>query len=405
GYELNSVLKNIFKIKKKQFIILIDEWDALFRLDKDNVTLQEKYISFLRSLFKGSNAEEFVALAYITGILPIKKYGGESALNNFKEYTVAEPLLMTEYIGFTEDEVKKLCDEYDMDFSEMHDWYDGYKFYNFNKNDNSYTHIYSPNSVCNAIDNRRYKDYWVSTETYESLKLYISLNFEGLKDDIITMLACGKVKADVGLFTNDLVSFGSKDEVLACLVHLGYLAYDAKTEEVFIPNKEVRTVFERAIKTSKEFSPVMKALTASEQLMKYTLEKNADKVAEAVATAHANATSIKKYNDENSLSCAITLAYYVAMNDYELIREMPSGVGFADIVFLPRSGVVDKPVLVVELKCDKTATTAFNQIKDRKYGDHLKDYTGKILLIGINYDKDDKNKIHTCVIEELEKTE
>ncbi|MCR5609736.1 MAG: AAA family ATPase [Lachnospiraceae bacterium] len=252
GYELNSVLKNIFKIKKKQFIILIDEWDALFRLDKDNVTLQKKYITFLRSLFKGSNAEEFVAFAYITGILPIKKYGTESDLNNFEEFTMVSPANMVDYIGFTEDEVKELCEEYDMSFDEMQKWYDGYTLKN--------KHVYSPNSVCNAIENRRYKDYWVSTETYESLKLYISLNFEGLKDDIITMLACGKAKADVGLFTNDLVSFGSKDEVLACLVHLGYLAYDAKTEEVFIPNKEIRTVFERAIKTSKEFSPVMKIL-------------------------------------------------------------------------------------------------------------------------------------------------
>ncbi len=286
-YDLASTLLEINTIENKQFVILIDEWDAVFRLDKDNKELQKKYIEFLRSIFKGGEAECFIAFAYITGILPIKKYGGESALNNFKEYTIARPLLMKEYIGFTEDEVKELCDEYDMEFSEMMNWYDGYKFYNFDKRDNTYSHIYSPNSVCNAIENRTYSDYWVSTETYESLKLYISLNFEGLKDDIITMLACGRVKADVGLFTNDLVSFGSKDEVLACLVHLGYLAYDAKTEEVFIPNKEVRTVFERAIKTSNEFSPVMKSLIDSEQLMKYTLAKNADKVAEAVAAAHA----------------------------------------------------------------------------------------------------------------------
>ncbi|MCR5608217.1 MAG: ATP-binding protein [Lachnospiraceae bacterium] len=394
-YDLSETLYEINNVTGRQFVILIDEWDALFRLDKNNKKAQEEYLIFLRSLFKGQAAENVVAFAYITGILPIKKYGGESALNNFEEFTMVSPANMVDYIGFTEDEVRDLCEEYDMCFDKMKKWYDGYTLKS--------KHIYSPNSVCTAITRNEIDNYWVSTDTYESLQIYISLNFEGLRDDIITMIAGGRSKADVGLFTNDLVSFRSKDEVMACLVHLGYLAYDSKTEEVFIPNKEVRTVFERAIKTASEWTEIMEAIRDSEQLMKYTLTKNADAVAKAVATVHANATSIKKYNDENSLSCAITLAYYTAMKDYKLIRELPSGVGYADIVFLPHPGVLDKPVLVVELKCDKTAKTALDQIKDRQYGEHLKDYTGKIILVGINYDKDDKNKIHTCIIEELEK--
>jgi len=394
--KVKNEVKNENKKENKQFVILIDEWDALFRLDKNNKKSQEKYIEFLRSIFKGAEAERFVAFAYITGILPIKKYGGESALNNFKEFTMTEPKKMIEYMGFTEKEVAGLCDEYDMDFAEMKKWYDGYTLYT--------EHIYSPNSVCEAIDNERITSYWVSTNTYEDLQVYISYNFEGLRDDIITMLAGGRCKADVGMFTNDLVSFESKDEVLACLVHLGYLAYDSEKEEVFIPNKEVRIVFERAVKRGSEYKEVMRAIRDSEQLMKDTLAMKSEEVAKGVAYVHANATSINKYNDENSLSCAITLAYYSAMNDYKLIREMPSGVGYADVVFVPRLSAADKPAIVVELKCNKDSETAIDQIRNRQYGEHLKDYTGKILLVGINYDKDDKNKKHTCVIEELEKT-
>ena len=395
-YDLASTLMEINRVTKKQFVILIDEWDALFRFDKDNIKAQEKYMVFLRSLFKGAEADRFVALAYITGILPIKKYGQESALNNFREFTMAQPKKMVEYIGFTEDEVKKLCEEHDVDFDEMKKWYDGYKLKD--------KHIYSPNSVCEALQNEEMMNYWVSTDTYESLKLYISINFEGLKDDIVNMLAGGRCKVNIYSFLNDLISFENKNDVLVCLIHLGYLAYDSDTKETYIPNMEIRTAFETVLDKT-NWTPVINAIRDSEKLIKNTLDKNAEEVAKAVEYVHANATSINKYSDENSLSCAITLAYYSAMNDYYMIRELPAGVGYADVVFLPRPNVADKPALVVELKCNKDADTAITQIKDRKYGDTLKDYTGKILLVGINYDKNDKNKKHTCVIEELEKME
>ena len=392
--DLPGTLLEINRMTSTKFVILIDEWDALFRLDKENTKAQEKYIEFLRAMFKGQAAEEFVALAYITGILPIKKYGTESALNNFDEYTMIQPKKMVEYIGFTEDEVKSLCEEHGMDFDEMKEWYDGYKLKNL--------HIYSPNSVCKALNNEEISNYWVSTDTYEALKTYILINFEGLKDDIIDMLAGGRCEVNIYSFTNDLISFENKNDVLVCLIHLGYLAYDSETKEAYIPNKEIRTVFETVLDKT-DWTPVINAIRDSEKLLKNTLNKNEKEVAKAVEYVHANATSIKKYSDENSLSCAITLAYYSAMNDYYMIRELPSGVGYADVVFLPRPNVANKPAIVVELKCNKGAYTAINQIKDRKYSEHLKDYTGRILLVGINYNKDDKNKIHTCIIEEFEK--
>ena len=396
NHDLASTLMEINRVTNKQFVILIDEWDALFRLDKENVEAQDRYMVFLRSIFKGAEAERFVALAYITGILPIKKYGQESALNNFEEFTMVEPQKMVEYIGFTENEVKSLCNQYDIDFAEIEKWYDGYCLYG--------EHIYNPNSVEKAVKNGRIVNYWVSTDTYESLKTYISINFEGLKDDIIDMLAGGRCKVNIYSFTNDLISFVNKNDVLVCLIHLGYLAYDSDTKEAYIPNREIRTVFETVIDNT-DWTPVINAIRDSEKLLMNTLNKNAVEVAKAIEYVHANATSINKYSDENSLSCAITLAYYSAMNDYHIFRELPSGVGYADVVFLPRPNAADKPAIVVELKCNKDADTAIVQIKSRKYGEHLKDYIGDILLVGINYDKNDKNKKHTCVIEELRKSE
>ena len=264
-YDLASTLMEINRVTGKQFVILIDEWDALFRLCKEDVKAQEKYMIFLRSIFKGAEADRFVALAYITGILPIKKYGQESALNNFREFTMTQPKKMVEYIGFTEDEVKNLCDEHDMDFEEMKKWYDGYKLKD--------KHIYSPNSVCEALQNEEMMNYWVSTDTYESLIMYISINFEGLKDDIIDMLAGGRCKVNIYSFLNDLISFKSKNDVLVCLIHLGYLAYDSETKKAYIPNKEIKTVFETVLDAT-DWTPVINAIRDSEKLLKNTFNKN-----------------------------------------------------------------------------------------------------------------------------------
>lgn len=224
-----------------QFVIIIDEWDTIFREEKENVQLQDDYISMLRSLFKSEDAKHFVALAYITGILPIKKYGIESALNNFREYTMIDPVNYAEYYGFTSQEVKELCKRYDMNYDTVRYWYDGYSF-------EGEPHIYNPNSVVNAMLDHRYKSYWSNTETFSSLQGYISLNFEGLKDDIIRMFSGERCRVMVGSFANDLVSYKNKDDVLTALIHLGYLAYDFNMREAYIPNAEVQEAFEYAIK-------------------------------------------------------------------------------------------------------------------------------------------------------------
>lgn len=371
-----------------KFVVIIDEWDTIFREDSQDEEAQKLYLELLRGLFKNATSKEFLALGYLTGILPIKKYGTQSALNNFDEFTMVNPLYFSEYVGFTQDEVEALCRQYQMSFDEARHWYDGYSFRRIH-------HVYNPNSVVKAMTFGEYNNYWTRTETYESLKNYISMNFDGLKDDVIEMLAGGRCKINPDKFQNDMVTFKSKDDVMALLIHLGYLAYDYDHREVYIPNEEVRSEFRNAVEGN-EWKTVVDAIDASEKLLRATWKLEQEKVAEAVAKVHRENISILKYNDENSLSCVITLAYYCAMEEYTLIRELPAGEGFADIAFLPREHT-DHPAMIIELKYDKSAESAINQIKEKRYAGALKEYSGNILLVGINYDA--KTKKHTCCIE------
>lgn len=386
---LPVVLEQLSRRIGKRFVIIIDEWDCLFRQDKSDHKAQEAYLALLRGLFKGTVSEQFVSLAYLTGILPIKKYGTESALNNFDEYTMADPGPLAEYVGFTEEEVYALCAEYKMNFEEAQRWYDGYRFF-----ENS--HIYSPKSVVDAMRRHRFGNYWTKTETYESLKLYIAMNFDGLKDTVIDLLGGAHHRCDTEAFQNDMTTFESGDDVLTLLVHLGYLAYDVEQGEVFIPNEEVRSAFVRAIRVN-GWNEVMQAIGDSERLLQATWAKDEETVAAMIHAVHRQNTASLVYNHEISLASVITLAYYSAAKDYTVIRELPAGEGFADIVFLPRR-VSEKPALVVELKWNRSAEGAVRQIREKRYVEALREYRGNILLVGINYDK--KTKTHQCRIEE-----
>ncbi len=388
---LPSVLAKINAKTKEQFIIIIDEWDCLFREDKNNENLQKEYINLLRGLFKGAPSGAFLKLAYITGILPIKKYGTQSALNNFREHTMVSPRQMAEYVGFTETEVKAICKGHAMPFKEMQRWYDGYYFEKIG-------HIYSPNSVIEAVDSGEFGNYWSGTETYESLMTYIAMDFDGLRQLIVDMLGGQECSIDVESFQNDITSFNSADDVITLLIHMGYMAYDSKVKKAFIPNDEVRSVFLRAIRNN-GWEEVMKAISASEALLKATFAMDEKTVAQMIQEVHMQSSSSLIYNNEISLSSVIALAYYSACRDYTLIREMPAGNGFADIVFLPKCTSLN-PALVLELKWDKTAEGAISQIKSKGYVKALKEYKGNILLVGINYEK--KNKRHECRIERFE---
>lgn len=386
---LAEALRRIFAKTGKKFIFLIDEWDCIMRERQESEEFQKQYLDFLRNLLKD---QPYVALAYMTGILPVKKYGQHSALNMFWEFSMIDQNFFEEYTGFTDDEVKTLCGQYNMNFSEAGNWYDGYRFIRFR-------HVYNPKSVVEAMHRRRFSNYWTSTETYDALKIYMDMNFDGLRADITRMLGGDSVKVNTASFQNDMRNFKTKDDVLTLLIHLGYLGYDAETREAFIPNREIIEEFENAMSVG-GWPEIMRILKASEKLLDDTLRCDEKQVAEGLGRAHTEAASILTYNDENSLSCAIGLAYYSARKDYRLIRELPAGHGFADIVFLPLPAA-GKPALIIELKYDKSANTAINQIKDRNYSRALEGYSGEVLLVGVNYDKESKNKPHSCIIEKL----
>ena len=392
-HDLIQVMKDIFSKTNRPFVILIDEWDCLFREYAHNTEAQKKYLDFLRAWLKD---QSYVALAYMTGILPIKKYGSHSALNMFTEYSMTNPRELAEYFGFTEDEVHELCKEYSMSFEEARAWYDGYELTTQSADGQTVYSMYSPKSVVDAMLSHTYDTYWNQTETYEALKVYIQMNMDGLKDAVVKMLAEERIEINTGTFTNDMTTFAGRDDVLTLLVHLGYLSYRRSDKTVCIPNDEVSQEYVNAISTM-DWSEVTRSILASKKLVEAMWAMDAVAVAKGLDKAHEE-ISILQYNDENSLSCTINLAFYYAREYYTIIRELPTGKGFADICLIPRKLHADKPAVVIELKKDRDAQGAIAQIRQKNYVSALADYKGNLLLVGINYDKD---KNHSCVIEKM----
>ena len=380
--DLIQVLEDVYAEVNERFIFVIDEWDCIFREYKNNKEAQSQYLDFLRNLLKD---KPYISLCYMTGILPIKKYGTHSALNMFKEVSILNPTPLEEFMGFTEKEVQDLCLKYDMDYEKMKDWYDGYKM----TDDLS---VYNHRSVVYALMDRKYENYWSATETYEALRVYIDMNYDGLKDDIVKLLAGEHVAVQTTSFQNDMTTFKSKDDVLTLLIHLGYLGYNSSNQTCYIPNKEVIDSFVNSIRSS-NWNETTKALLNSRALLEATWNRDEELVAKYIEEAHLD-TAILTYNNENALSYTISIAYMYARNHYTIIREMPSGKGYADMVFIPKD---DKPAMIVELKWDHEAETAIDQIREKKYPKGLEKYRDNLLLVAISYDK--KTKKHSCVIE------
>ena len=388
--DLMALLLRIVLKTGTPFFFIIDEWDAICREFPRGSKGMDSYVNWLRRMFKSVSANTAFAGVYMTGILPIKKYDTQSALNNFEEYSMMSPGNMAHFFGFTKEEVKVLAERHGMDFDELEKWYDGYQI-------GSEPSIFNPNSVMMALRKDWCESYWGRTAGINPVAKYIDMNYEGLKDSILTMLAGGRCKVDPKGFSNDLFEVNNRDDVLTVLIHLGYLSYDRVKRQCFVPNLEVSGELESAITTAK-WTNVVAALQRSEDLLNATIAGDEAAVARALETAHSDDTSILSYNDENSLACVISIAYYYAQNDYHVHREYPTGKGFADLVLIPRKNVA-KPALVIELKKDQAAQTGIDQIKERNYPQKVAEYTGDILLVGINYDTETKQ--HTCKIEKL----
>ena len=392
--KVSGALSYINAATGNKFVVIIDEWDVLIRDEAMNKAVQEEYIDFLRNLFKGVEPTKFIALAYMTGILPVKKYKTQSALNNFDEYTMLDSDFLAPYIGFTEAEVEALCEKYQKDFTAVKRWYDGYEL-------NGY-HVYNPRAVVSLMLRGSFKSYWTQTGTYESILPLINMDFDGLRSAIIDMLSGDAVEVIPYFFQNDMVSFRDKDDVLTLLIHLGYLGFNQKRNQAFIPNEEIRFEFAMATKLNK-WSELISFQKESRALLEAVLDGETETVSEVLEKIHNQYTSVIQYNDENSLSSVLTIAFLGTLDYYfKPVRELPTGRGFADFVYIPKPAYrEDYPALVVELKWNKSAETALQQIKEKRYADSLQDYVGNILLVGINYDK--KAKEHTCSIEKIVK--
>lgn len=376
----------------KPFIFIIDEWDAMIREAMDDEVAQTAYLNLLRGWFKNENfTPKAVAAAYMTGILPIKKDGSQSAISDFKEFTVIKPRKFGPYVGFTEDEVRQLCKTHQIDFEKMKQWYDGYHFKGVGS-------VYNPNSVMEAIENDDFDSYWAESSAAEPLMDYISRDYNGLTRTIAELVGGIGVKVNPTGFANDLTTFKGKNDVLTLLIHLGYLAYDAETKMARIPNEEIRQEFQKTIREVKH-EATLKRLEESEKLFNDTIQGDEEAVAAQIEKVHAEETAPIHYNKEDSLRSVIKLAYYTYNDHYLQFEELSAGEGFADVAYIPLADS-DWPILLIELKWKESAESAIGQIINKKYTYGLENYGRPILLVGITYDKDAGagKKKHRCRI-------
>jgi hypothetical protein len=396
--DLPACLESIYVSTRRQFVFVIDEWDCLMRETNHATEAQRAYLDFLRALLKD---KQYVALAYMTGILPIKKYGKHSALNMFSEFSMTDADVLAPTMGFTDAEVRTLCEQWGMPYDETRSWYNGYELATATGfGETSSIDVYSPRSIVEAMTRHAFGDYWNKTETFEALRVYIDMNYAGLRDDVIALMAGDRRTINVGTFSNDMTTFVTADDVLTLLVHLGYLAYDQMTREVFVPNREVGQEFINATSVG-GWDEVARAIQESTGLLEAIVAGDEVAVARGIEMAH-QVTSHLSYNSEEALAYTLSLGLYAARQWYEFIRELPTGKGFADLVLVPRRAYADRPAIVVELKWNQTADTALRQIHDKRYPDVLTNWLadgGRVILVGVSYDR--KTREHSCKIEEL----
>ena len=386
---LAQCILRVYAARGETFIILLDEYDVLVR-EQANEKLFQEYLSFLNGLFKSDTLRPAISLAYLTGILPVVRDKIQSKLNNFEEYTILDAEELAEFTGFTGEEVQKLCLEKGLDYDECRRWYDGYSQHGLE--------IYNPESIVKSLRKKQFGSYWGQTSSYEAISDRIRQNFAGTKDAVVRMLAGENVDVNVTRYMNTMTSFHTKDDLFTYLIHLGYLAYNLEEGTCRIPNKEVRQEWFNAIETEEDYAITMKIIQSSKDLLIQTWKRNEEAVAKALDISHIHVTSNRSYNNEDALQSAIYLAYIYALNRYTVVREMNTGKGFADVVFIPVKK--EDPAMIIELKRNGSESSALDQIKEKRYFESLSHYQGNLLFVGINYDE--KEKIHTCRIENFE---
>jgi hypothetical protein len=396
---LLEALSNLRNDLNTQFIFIMDEWDLVYRDYRDDTQLQEDFIDLLRNLFKSDGGKACFALTYLTGILPIKKYNSQSALNGFKEYNMLSPEPYEKYFGFTEDEVAKIVESPSCSISsqELKEWYEGYKLNGVD--------IYNPNSVVSAVNDGKCKSYWSGTSSNEEVVRLINMDFDGIKKDIMNLIEGARVQFDCGNFQNDMVTIEEKDDVFSLLVCLGYLGCsdidgNDDLKQAYVPNKEIKRALMGIIR-KQEWYERMENIKRSENLLKAILELDGTTAAALIQDVHNSpAVTLLDYNDEESLTyCVMTGLLWSTLGKYISRREEQAGKGRADLIYEPAiKGTA--PLILIEFKYDGSAEEAIEQIKTQEY---FKRYTGQyrnIIIVGINYST--KTKDHQCLIEKLD---
>lgn len=396
-----DALLSVYQVyDSKRFIFVLDEWDYIFH--RNFVTDKDKadYIDFLSNLLKG---KAYVSLAYMTGILPVAKYSSGSELNMFLEYTMATREKYSEYFGFTDEEVDELFQRYlklekypKISREGLRYWYDGYQAASGKK-------LYNPRSVVGALSDNQLGSYWTSSGPYDEIFNYIGANVDAVRDSLALMISGAPVEAKVQEYAATSMRLTTRDEIFSAMVVYGFLSYE--NGYVKIPNRELMGKFDDMLLKEPSLGYVNRLAEISAQMLRATLDADTGTMTEILEFAHNTETPLLAYNHETELTALVSLVYLAARDSYRVEREDKAGIGYVDFIFYPETDP-GADGIILELKVGYTPEAALRQIRDRKYvlkfGGKLGEkprYTGRILGVGIAYDRDTKE--HSCKVEVL----
>lgn len=390
AYSLSSEKKygdvsEMFKATGESFLFIFDEWDSIFYRDFMTQKDKDDYLFFLKNLLKD---QPYVELAYMTGVLPIAKYSSGSELNMFKEYNFMNDHTFDLYFGMHEDEVRELCRKTNtISYEELERWYDGYRL-------SDGRHLFNPRSVNSALTDGVCLNYWTETGPMNEIANYIEYNTDAVREDVVKMVAGIPVEVDLQGYSAVELELNTRDEILSAMVVFGFLSYH--DGYIRIPNHELMEKFQRVLSRD-SMGEVKAVVDKSKEMLEATVACDCEKVATVLEEVHDREIPFLQYNDENSLSCVITLCYLYARRDYYIEREAKSGKGYCDYLFLPKKQ--EKPAIILELKVDDSCENALEQIKDKNYIQKAKEYAEEVILVGISYNKMEKK--HNCVMEKV----
>ena len=396
GETIKEALEAIVETTGRKFIAIIDEWDAPIRDTDSTQKAQKNYLEFLRSLFKSDITKKVFSAAYMTGILPIKKDGSQSAISEFREYTILAPEGFAPYTGFLEEDVRQICSQGNVSFETMREWYNGYSVCG---KDDVQISIYNPNSVIRAAEGGKFKSYWEQSTAVHSALEYINMDFAGLGEAVEKLTAGLDVQVRTTKFRNDLESFQSADDVLTLLIHFGYFTYDSEKETIRIPNYEIQMEFGDMIHEVSH-KKTMERLKESEAFLAHIIAGDDEAVAANIQNVHMKESAPLWYNDEQALRAIIKLAFFTYRDHYIKLEELPSGIGYVDLAYIPKK-YDPSPALIVELKAGGTSEEALEQMQSRHYVSSVEGLGTDVLLVAITYDKKDKSKQHHCRISKM----